>query len=249
MPDVLVEVRGVCKRFGGVAALAGVTLSVQSGEVRAVIGPNGAGKTTLFNVMTGHLVSDGGAVLFRGERLDGLAPYVIARKGVSRTFQVPAAFRSLSARDNVQVALQAARGRQASVLSPVTQHDRVQADRLLERVGLGTVAGRVCGTLSLSDIKRVELALALAGKPDLLLLDEPAAGMAGAERRDLLALVAEIVREQHLTVLFIEHDMDVVFRLATQVTVMHQGRVLAEGDPQTIRRDATVRRVYLGDDR
>jgi ABC-type branched-subunit amino acid transport system ATPase component len=248
MAEALLEVRRVTKRFGGVTALAGVSLVLPPGEVRGLIGPNGAGKTTLFNVITGHLPCDDGAVLFRGARIDGDAPHRIVRKGLSRTFQVPAAFRSLSVRENVVVALQAGRRAERRLFDRAGAADGEGARQLLERVGLGRAMDRRCGSLSLSDVKRVELALALATTPDLLLLDEPAAGMAAAERRELLALIADIVQERKLTVLFIEHDMDVVFKLATRLTVMHQGRILAEGEPQAVRHEAEVRRVYLGEE-
>ncbi len=247
MAEPLLGVRGLWKRFGGIDALAGVSLTVQAGEVRAVIGPNGAGKTTMFNVISGHLRSDQGAVFFHGERLDGEPPHRIVRKGISRTFQVPATFRSLTVRENVRVALQAKRGGERRLLDRPGGRDEAAIHDLLERVGLGDASDRVCGSLSLSDVKRVELALALAAAPEMLLLDEPAAGVAARERSDLLALIADIVRERNLAVLFIEHDMDVVFKLSTRVTVMHQGRILVEGEPQAVRCDPAVRRVYLGD--
>jgi branched-chain amino acid transport system ATP-binding protein len=243
----LLEVGDVWKAFGGVQAVAGVRFSVDPGEVLAVIGPNGAGKTTLFNLLTGTLGCDRGRIAFRGARIDGMAPHRIWRLGVGRTFQVPAVFRSLRVRENVQTALLSGQRRSRNMATRAAQLLVEPADALLEQVGLLPYADDDCGSLSLGDLKRVELALALAGAPSLLLLDEPTAGMSAEERGDLMALVSGIVRERALTVLFTEHDMDIVFAAATRILVMHQGRVLAEGSPMAVREDPEVRRVYLGD--
>ena len=246
MGESLLQVENTWKRFGRFAALAGVTLSVQAGEVRGLIGPNGAGKTTLFNVITGQLSSDTGTIRFRGARIDGTAPHTIVRQGVARTFQVPAAFRSLTARENVQVALEARRGRHRALWG--CPGGSADADALLESVGLGGAVDQRCANLSLSDVKRVELALALATEPALLLLDEPVAGMARSERTDLLALLGRIVRARGVTVLFIEHDMDVVFEFATRISVMHHGAIVADGHPDVIRVSPLVRQIYLGEE-
>jgi branched-chain amino acid transport system ATP-binding protein len=240
------EVRDAWKAFGRFQAVAGVSLSLSRGEIRALIGPNGAGKTTLFNLLTGQLACDRGSVHFKGEPLGGLPPYRIWRRGISRTFQITAVFPSLSVRENVQVALLSHRERSRDMVSLATGQMREPAGALLDQVGLGDQAGRPGGVLALGDLKRLELAMALANEPDLLLLDEPAAGMAAQERTDLMALVARIVRERGVTVLFTEHDMDVVFAAAERVTVLHQGRVIAEGAPGAVRADAYVQEVYLG---
>jgi branched-chain amino acid transport system ATP-binding protein len=242
----LLDVQEVSKAFGGVQAVAGVCFTLLPGEVQAVIGPNGAGKSTLFNLLTGQLACDRGRIMFRGERIDGAPPHQIWRKGISRTFQVPATFHSLTVRENVQTVLLSRQGRSRSLLADAARLFEDGAAALLAHVGLLAYADDGCGTLSLGDLKRMELALALASEPSLLLLDEPTAGMSSDERADLMGTVVRIVRERKLTVLFTEHDMDVVFGTATRVLVMHQGRVLAEGTPTAVRENSEVQRVYLG---
>jgi len=242
----LLDVRDAWKAFGGVQAVAGVSFSLGVGDVCAVIGPNGAGKTTLFNLLTGQLAYDRGRILLRGEEIGGVAPHRIWRRGISRTFQVPATFHSLTVRENVQTALLSSAGRSRQMVIEAAGLVRGSADALLEQVGLLRYADDRCGTLSLSDLKRAELALALAGEPSLLLLDEPTAGMAVAERAELMRLVTALVRARRLTVLFTEHDMDVVFGSASRILVMHHGRVLADGSPAEVRANAEVQRVYLG---
>jgi branched-chain amino acid transport system ATP-binding protein len=242
----LLDVRDAWKAFEGVQAVAGVSFSLGVGDVCAVIGPNGAGKTTLFNLLTGQLAYDRGQILFRGEEIGGVAPHRIWRRGISRTFQVPATFHSLTVRENVQTALLSSAGRSRQMVTEAARLVRGSADALLEQVGLLRYADDRCGTLSLGDLKRAELALALAGEPSLLLLDEPTAGMAVAERAELMRLVTAIVRARRLTVLFTEHDMDVVFGSASRILVMHHGRVLADGSPAEVRANPEVQRVYLG---
>jgi len=243
---LLLEVREVSKAFGGVQAVAGVSFGLRPGEVQAMIGPNGAGKSTLFNMLTGQLACDRGRILFRGERIDGAPPHQIWRRGISRTFQVPAVFRSLSVRENVQTALLSRREMSGSLVAKAAGLFAPEAEAVLAQVGLLGYADDGCGTLSLGDLKRIELALALASEPALLLLDEPTAGMSSEERAELMETVVRIVRERNLTVLFTEHDMDVVFGTATRILVLHQGRVLAEGAPAEVRRNPEVQRVYLG---
>ncbi|MEI8188174.1 MAG: ATP-binding cassette domain-containing protein, partial [candidate division NC10 bacterium] len=204
------------------------------------------GKTTLFNLLGGQLSCDGGSIRFDGERIDGLPPPRIWRKGISRTFQVPATFASLTLRENLQTALLSRQGKSRAMCTAAAGLLRKPAMALLDRVGLSAQADAVCGTLSLGDLKRLELALALAGEPTLLLLDEPTAGMSGEERAALIDLIGRIVREREITVLFTEHDMDVVFSIASGILVMHQGRILIDGPPATVREDPEVRRVYLG---
>jgi branched-chain amino acid transport system ATP-binding protein len=242
----LLDVRDAWKAFGGVQAVAGVSFSLGVGDVCAVIGPNGAGKTTLFNLLTGQLAYDRGRILFRGEEIGGVAPHRIWRRGISRTFQVPATFQSLTVRENVQTALLSSAGRSRQMVTGAARLVRGSADALLEQVGLLRYADDRCGTLSLGDLKRAELALALAGEPSLLLLDEPTAGMAVAERAELMRLVTAIVCARRLTVLFTEHDMDVVFGSASRILVMHHGSVMADGSPAEVRANPEVQRVYLG---
>jgi branched-chain amino acid transport system ATP-binding protein len=243
---LLLEVREVSKAFGGVQAVAGVSFGLRPGEVQAMIGPNGAGKSTLFNMLTGQLACDRGRILFRGERIDGAPPHQIWRRGISRTFQVPAVFQSLTVRENVQTALLSRRGMSGSLVAKADRLFAPEAEAVLAQVGLLGYADDGCGTLSLGDLKRIELALALASEPALLLLDEPTAGMSSEERADLMETVVRIVRERNLTVLFTEHDMDVVFGTATRILALHQGRVLAEGAPAEVRGNPEVQRVYLG---
>ena len=247
MSEPVLEVRGLAKSFGGVQAVAGVDLSMPRGEIRALIGPNGAGKTTFFNMLTGQLSADTGEVRFKGQRLSGLAPHAVWRRGVSRTFQITATFVTLSAVENVQVALQSHRRRTYALFAKATGLEREAARALLAQVGLDAQAERPAGVLSYGDLKKLELAVALANGPEVLLLDEPTAGMAPAERGVLMALTQRIARERGLTVLFTEHDMDVVFSVADRIMVLHQGRVIAEGRPDEVRADAQVQKVYLGE--
>jgi len=244
----LLDVRGLRKSFGGLRAVDGVDLALPRGEIRALIGPNGAGKTTLFNMLTGQLRADGGEVRFKGERLTRLPPYAVWRRGVSRTFQLTATFASLSALENVQVARLSHRRKTYSLLTRATRLEVEESRRLLAQVGLDEQVGRLAGVLAYGDLKRLELAVALANGPELLLLDEPTSGMAPAERGALMALIAELARERDLTVLFTEHDMDVVFAISDRIMVLHQGRVIAEGKPAEVRANAEVQRVYLGDE-
>ncbi|HZE36223.1 MAG TPA: ABC transporter ATP-binding protein [Candidatus Eisenbacteria bacterium] len=247
MSESVLEVRGLAKSFGGVQAVAGVNLSMPRGEIRALIGPNGAGKTTFFNMLTGQLRADRGEVRFKGERLSGLAPHTVWRRGVSRTFQITATFVTLTAVENVQVALQSHRRRTYALFAKADGLERDAARALLEQVGLAAQAERPAGVLAYGDLKKLELAVALANRPEVLLLDEPTAGMAPAERGALMALTQRIARERSLTVLFTEHDMDVVFSVADRIMVLHQGRVIAEGRPDEVRADAQVQKVYLGE--
>jgi branched-chain amino acid transport system ATP-binding protein len=243
----VLETRSLAKSFGGVQAVAGVDLAMPRGEIRALIGPNGAGKTTFFNMLTGQLRADSGEVRFKGERLSGLPPHAVWRRGMSRTFQITATFVTLTVLENVQVALSSHRRCTYSLLRRAAALHVDAALALLGQVGLATQAGRVAGVLAYGDLKKLELAMALANGPEVLLLDEPTAGMAPAERGALMALTESIARERGLTVLFTEHDMDVVFSVADRIMVLHQGRVIAEGRPDEVRADPQVQKVYLGE--
>jgi branched-chain amino acid transport system ATP-binding protein len=244
----VLETRGLSKSFGGVQAVSGVDLAMPKGEIRALIGPNGAGKTTFFNMLTGQLRADAGVVLFKGQRLSGLPPYAVWRRGVSRTFQITATFGTLTALDNVRVARLSHTGKTYSLLESAAPLQAPEARALLDQVGLVEQAERVAAVLAYGDLKKLELAVALANDPEVLLLDEPTAGMAPAERGALMALTERIARARGLTVLFTEHDMDVVFAVADRIMVLHQGRVIAEGPPALVRADAQVQRVYLGEE-
>ena len=240
-------VRGLSKAYGGVQALRDVTFSVAPGELVALIGPNGAGKTTCFNVLNGQLAPDSGEVLLGDTSVLGLPPHRIWRLGVGRTFQITQTFGSMSVRENVQVALLSHHRKLKSFLSLGHAQFRSAADALLEQVGMASQAGRPCAVLAYGDLKRVELAIALANRPRLLLMDEPTAGMAPEERGELMTLAASLAQGGGIAVLFTEHDMDVVFRHATRVIVLHQGEIIAAGAPAEVRADPKVREVYLGD--
>ena len=248
MSPALLVVDRISKSFGGVHALTDINLSVAPGEKIALIGPNGAGKTTLFNVLDGQVAPDRGSVALRGRRLDGLPTHAIARLGIGRTFQVTASFGSMTVSENVLVALLSHRGRLHSLLAQVDATHDPDARALLARVGIEALGARQCATLAYGDLKRVELAIALAGAPCLLLMDEPTAGMPPGEREELMQNVARVAKESGAAVLFTEHDMDVVFKHADRIVVLNRGRVIASGAPDEVRADARVREAYLGTD-
>jgi ABC-type branched-subunit amino acid transport system ATPase component len=247
MTEPILRVESLAKRFGGLEALGGVSLTVAPGEFRAVIGPNGAGKSTFFNTMTGLLRPDGGRVLFEGRDVTGEAPHRLVRRGVARTFQITSVFHDLSALENVQIALLAHARSAWSVWPKARTLHAGRAKELLALVGLGGSEKRAAGTLAHGDQKRLELAIALAGAPRLLLLDEPTAGMAAQERLESIRLVHRVASGLGVSCVFTEHDMAVVFAVATRITVMHQGRVLAEGTPAEVRAKREVQQVYLGE--
>ena len=240
------EVRGLSKAYGGVQAVRDVSFSVDAGEVVALIGPNGAGKTTCFNLLNGQLRPDSGEIALAGRSVVGLRPHQVWRLGVGRTFQVTATFSSMTVRENVQVALLSHHRRLFSLWKPAGRFQVDEADALLARVGMQEQAGRPCAVLAYGDLKRVELAVALANRPRLLLMDEPTAGMASDERQALMQLAAALARSERIAVLFTEHDMDVVFNFASRIIVLHGGEVIAAGAPDEVRADPRVREVYLG---
>jgi len=244
--STVLAVAHLAKSFGGIQAVRDVSFDVASGELLAMIGPNGAGKTTCFNMLNGQLAADSGSVRLDGRELRGLAPREVWRLGVGRTFQITATFASMTVRENVQVALLSHRRALNGWWTRAAGLCRDEADRLLARVGMLDQAGRACSVLAYGDLKRVELAVALANEPKLLLMDEPTAGMAPKERIAVMALTAEIVRERSIAVLFTEHDMDVVFAHADRIIVLDRGRLIATGPPAEVRANAEVRAVYLG---
>ena len=241
------RVRNLSKAYGGVQAVRDVSFRVEAGELVAMIGPNGAGKTTCFNMLNGQLAPDSGEILLGEASLAGLPPHRVWRKGVGRTFQVTATFGSMSVRENVQTALRSFHRENFSFARAAGARYGEEADALLERVGMRDQGERACAVLAYGDLKRVELAVALANRPRLLLMDEPTAGMAPEERGALMQLVVDLARLERLAVLFTEHDMSMVFGYASRVIVLHQGEVIAEGLPEAVRNDARVREVYLGD--
>ena len=244
--EPILRTEALHKQFGGLAATDGVSFDVARAEFRAIIGPNGAGKSTLFNLLTGFLRPDAGRVLFEGRDITATPPHRMFRRGVSRTFQITNIFTNLSVMENVQIALLSHRGRLYRVLRPADGQLRTEAAELLELVGLGGDPALDAATLSHGDRKKLELAVALANRPRLLFLDEPTAGMAANERLEAIRMVRRIAGERELTVVFTEHDMQVVFEVADRISVLHQGRIIAEGAPAEVRGSADVQRVYLG---
>jgi len=243
----MLEVQDVWKSFDGFQAVAGVTLHVGKGEIAAIIGPNGAGKTTFFNLITGHLKPDRGAVRFEGRDITGLAPHDVSRLGMGRSFQRVNIFPRLTVFENIQAAFISHRGRGLDVFRRVAGLYREETDALLASLGLADRANEVSAFLSHGGQKQLELGIALASEPRLLLLDEPTAGMSATETRETMQLIERVSRDRGLTLLFTEHDMDVVFSIAQKITVLHQGRVIADGAPAAVRADPDVRRVYLGE--
>jgi branched-chain amino acid transport system ATP-binding protein len=242
----VLSVEGLVKSFGGVVAVDNVTFSLEQGEFLALIGPNGAGKSTCFNLINGQLVPDRGEIRLRGKNIAGLPPREIWRFGVSRTFQVAATFGSMTVIENVQMSLISHHGEIYGLWRPAASRHRARALQLLDQVGMRDAADRPSRELAYGDIKRVELAVALANEPRLLLMDEPTAGMAPRERNDLIALVKRLVVERGISVLFTEHSMDVVFAFADRIIVLARGRVIADGAPKSIRDNRQVQEVYLG---
>jgi branched-chain amino acid transport system ATP-binding protein len=246
-PTTLLSVEGLTKSYGGVHAVRGVSFELKSGEILALIGPNGAGKSTCFDMLNGQNIPDSGRITLLGHDTTGQKPRAIWRLGVGRTFQITATFPTMTVRENVQVAL-VSHGRQLfNLVASTPKLLREEAGRLLELVGMGGYAERPCGELAYGDLKRLELAIALANRPKLLLMDEPTAGMAPRERVDLMRLVARIAREQKIGILFTEHDMDVVFEHADRILVLNRGALIAEGTPEQVRSNKDVRAIYLGE--
>ncbi len=242
----LLQVRGLSKSFGGVRAVDGVNFDLAEGELLALIGPNGAGKSTTFNMVNGQLAATAGSVKLAGRELVGLKPRRIWRLGVGRTFQIAATFASLTVVENVQMALLSHHRQVFALWRPAASRHRVQALDLLEQVGMRAQADRPCSELAYGDVKRVELAMALANDPKLLLMDEPTAGMAPRERNELMALARRLVVERRMAVLFTEHNMDVVFAYADRMIVLARGRLIAEGSAREIRDHPKVQEVYFG---
>ncbi len=242
----VLKVRSLSKAYGGVKAVSSVSFEVAAGELLALIGPNGAGKTTCFNMLNGQIAADAGTVEFEGRNLAGMKPREIWRLGVGRTFQITATFASMTVRENVQMALLSHHGRLGSFTSIATRACVEEADALLDRVGMRAQAERSCAVLAYGDLKRIELAVALANQPRLLLMDEPTAGMAPRERNELMQLAADLARDSNIAVLFTEHDMDVVFAHADRIIVLAGGELIAEGRPDEVRAHPKVREVYLG---
>ncbi|MGU9979320.1 ABC transporter ATP-binding protein [Phreatobacter sp. HK31-P] len=247
MTTPLLAVTGLEKRFGGVTAGKDVTFTLEAGEMLAIIGPNGAGKSTTFNMVGGQLRPDAGSIVLAGQDITGKPPREIWRLGVGRTFQIAQTFVSMSVVENVQMALISHHGQTRSVAAAATTLHRDAAIAFLDRVGMGEMADRPVNELAYGDVKRVELAIALASEPKLLLMDEPTAGMAPKERTALMQLTADIARERRIGVLFTEHDMDSVFGHADRILVLVRGEIIAAGTPDEVRGNQRVKQVYLGE--
>lgn len=244
--EPLLIARNVTKSYGSFIALAGVTLTLHRGERRALIGPNGAGKTTFVSVLGGQQSGDpGGEVHFEGRDISRSPPQDIARMGIGRTFQISRTFRKLTVFENMLVAMLPANGAM-SLRHRKLAELRDTAIEMLAEIGLSSQAEVVVDTVSLGERKRLEFGMVLAAKPKLLLLDEPTAGMGVAERKELMEMMAHHVQERNITLLFIEHDIDMVFRYADAITVMARGKVLAQGTPGEIAADRAVQDIYLG---
>jgi branched-chain amino acid transport system ATP-binding protein len=244
----LLELHGLTKRYGGLTAVNDVTMQVETGEIRAVIGPNGAGKTSLFHLVTGVVAATSGEVRFDGRVLSGLSSYQRCQAGLSRTFQLTSLFPEMTARENCRIAAQArlARRWQPYGGAAVFAEASARGDEALERLGLTAVAGRPAGLLSHGDQRLLEVAMALAQRPRVLLLDEPTQGLSVEETLTAVETLSALFADGRLTVLLVEHDMEVVFRLAGKITVMHRGSVIADDVPSVVKEDAAVQAAYLG---
>ena len=242
----MLEIAGVSKSFAGFRAVSDVSLRVESQQIAAVIGPNGAGKSTLFNLITGHLEPDSGRVLLDGRDITGSPPYRLCGMGIGRSFQRTNIFPNLTVFENLQAAFLVHRGRGLNFWSSAESFYRDDTAALLASIGLAGQERTIAGTLSYGNQKQLELGLALASDPQILLLDEPTAGMSAGETHDTIRLLQRIAAERGLTLLFTEHDMEVVFGIAQKIAVLHQGQLITEGTPDEVRNDPEVRRVYLG---
>ena len=242
----MLHVDGVTKSFDGFMAVREANLTVDRGEIVAVIGPNGAGKTTLFNLITGQLKPDRGSIFFLDEEIAGLPPHRICRKGISRSFQIVNIFQRLTVFENVQTAVLSHRKKLSNLFLPSKNMLRRDTEKILQGVGLMEKAHRVSGSLSHGEQKVLEMALALGNDPELLILDEPTAGMSPEETAGTIELIKRLSAEMGLTILFCEHDMVLVFAIATKIMVMQQGETIIQGEPDAVRENKLVQEAYLG---
>jgi len=244
---MILNVEKVSKDFGGIRALNNVSFTLEKGELSSIIGPNGAGKTTLFNVLTGHLEKSSGRVIFKDEDISELQPYEIVRKGIGRSFQLLNLFQRMTVFENIQTAILAGRGLINNLLMPAKKMVRDETEQLLERIGLTEKANENASDLSHGDQRRLELGIALANKPELVFLDEPCAGLIIEETKIMMNLIQKLAKEEKLSVLVVEHKMDVVFSISEKIRVLYEGELIFEGIPEEVRKSEIVQRVYLGE--
>jgi branched-chain amino acid transport system ATP-binding protein len=242
----MLQVEDLHKSFDDFKAVDGVHLSVEKGQLVAVIGPNGAGKTTLFNLICGQLQPESGKILFNDDEIGRLPPFEICRKGIARSFQIANIFQRLSVFRNVQVSVLSQQRLSNKLFHPAAQLAVNETNHILESVGLLDKNADVAGSLSHGDKRILEIAIALGNEPELLILDEPTAGMSPDETATTMALIQRLAEKQGLTILFCEHDMEVVFGVAQSIMVMQQGKTIVQGDPQTVRQNTEVQQAYLG---
>lgn len=244
---MILQIENVSKSFGGIKAVDDVSFVVKERELSSIIGPNGAGKSTLFNLMTGYHTKDEGKVIFRDEDISRLPPYEICKRRIGRSFQIVSLFQRLSVFENVQTAILAGRGQSLKFLRPAKSLMRDIAEDILESIGLAEKASVLASDLSHGEQRKLELGIALANRPELVFLDEPCAGLTSEETKIMINLIRSLAEERALTVLLVEHKMDVVFSISEKVRVLYQGRIIFEGVPEEVRKSEEVLRVYLGE--
>ena len=244
----ILKVEHLNKAFGGLQATRDVNYEMENGEISAIIGPNGAGKSTFFNLLTGYHRVDSGRVLFQGKDITNWLPHKIARLGIARAFQISNIYLALTTYENIRQSILAQQKKTLNFFTPANQLAKEETRKLLEVAGLSRHADTVAGNLSQGDKKRLELAIALGSKPELLFLDEPTAGMSKDETHEAMNLVTRLNHEMQLTILFTEHDMSVVFGYAKRLTVLHQGAIIAEGSPEEVRKNEMAQKIYLGEE-
>ena len=244
---MMLQVENLSKHFGGVRAVDNVSFSLAEGELSSIIGPNGAGKSTLFNALTGYLTKDRGRVIFRGEDISALPSHEICRKRIGRSFQLINVFKRMSVFENIQTAILAGRPGRLSFIRPAKSMVRKETEDILENVGLAGKESMLASDLSYGGQRQLELGITLANKPELIFLDEPCAGLAVEETKSMVKLIQRLAKEQGLTVLLVEHKMDVVFSISQKIRVLYEGRLIFEGIPEEVRRSEEVLRIYLGE--
>jgi len=248
MPTLILQVIDLNKSFGGLKAISGVNYQMAVGELSAIIGPNGAGKTTLFNLITKYYEVDSGKILFKGINITELRTHDISHLGIARAFQIVNIYPTLSTYENIRQAVLSRQKKCLGLFTPASKLARKETTEILESCGLTEKRDIISGNLSQGDKKRLELAIALGGQPELLFLDEPTAGMSGEESRETMEFVRDLNQRRNITILFTEHDMSVVFAYARRITVLHQGQVIADGTPEEVRNNERAQRIYLGEE-